>query len=523
MGVNTLANKPLTINIRPPVSVYATYRRLSYLPWYAIAEFVDNSTQSYYDHKHELKEAYKKEGVKCLKIMIQYFSELNMLQIYDNANGMDFAELNRAVILNSPPANPSGRCEFGMGLKTAACWFGHKWHIETTRFNAHEKYSVIVDVDEMSHQSNEELMVEVAKLDRSEHYTKISIFDLYKPLKGKTAKRIKDQLTSMYRQDIKSGEIEIYWNGVKLEFQDPPILEEQHKNGSKTLWKKEINFKVPWESEHQVLPVKGWIGIRIPGSPRDAGFVLMRRGRVIVGGPGEGYRPAEIFGQGNTFRSQRLIGEIYLDDWPVSQAKDALDWSGGLEDSFIEVLKEQSKDYVRKAEGYRTEIKTTKEDMQEAAKETKRLFESKEFSSKIGTELLLPKRPIDDDKKKEDLKKVEKVSSGPLIFKLSLPREEWLFKLFWQDQLSDANWMDVEYPQNNEIHIFLNSNHPFFDPYIKDNSMLELLQKFVVALALAEKISRLNAKNNLVDAADFRTYMNLVLKYAGHIKEEEND
>lgn len=42
------------INIRPTSSVYATYKRLSYQPWTAIAEFVDNSTQSFYDHKDEL-------------------------------------------------------------------------------------------------------------------------------------------------------------------------------------------------------------------------------------------------------------------------------------------------------------------------------------------------------------------------------------------------------------------------------------------------------------------------------------
>ena len=39
------------INIRPTSSVYATYKRLSYQPWTAIAEFVDNSTQSFYDHR----------------------------------------------------------------------------------------------------------------------------------------------------------------------------------------------------------------------------------------------------------------------------------------------------------------------------------------------------------------------------------------------------------------------------------------------------------------------------------------
>lgn len=40
----------LEIDIRPATSVYGTYRRLSYKPWFAIAEFIDNSTQSYYDH-----------------------------------------------------------------------------------------------------------------------------------------------------------------------------------------------------------------------------------------------------------------------------------------------------------------------------------------------------------------------------------------------------------------------------------------------------------------------------------------
>lgn len=516
-----MANEQLTINIRPPVSVYATYRRLSYQPWYAIAEFVDNSTQNYYDHKHELKEIFKKEKDKCLKIIIDYDSNENTLIIKDNANGMDFNELNRAVILNRPPADPSGRCEFGMGLKTAACWFGRKWTIETTRLGSHEKFCVTIDVDDIAQQSNEQLIVDVQKLNPTEHYTIIKIFDLYKPIKGKTTQRIKDQLSSMYREDLRSGEIEIYWNGAKLAFGDPPILEEKHKDGTKTEWKQNIEFNVPWESQHQALPVKGWIGIRIPASQRDAGFVLLRRGRVIIGGPEKGYKPEEIFGQGNTYRSQRLIGELRLDDWPVSQAKDTFDWSGGLEDKFIEILKEKVKDYSQKAEGYRAkEKKATNEDMQEAAKKTRQVFESKEFTKSIGAELSMPTAVAVESKKTEDVAKVEKISEGPIVFSLPLPREKWIFKLFWQDQLSDAHWMSVDYPQENEIHIYLNSSHPFFDPYIKDISMLELIQKFVMALALAEKMARSVSTTNQIESSDFRNYMNLVLRYAGKINGE---
>jgi len=86
-----------TIDIRPDVGVYATYRRLSYRPWNAIAEFVDNSTQNYYDHKQELLEVYEKEdGPKKLRVEITYDNEKNTLTILDNANGMNWEELQRA-------------------------------------------------------------------------------------------------------------------------------------------------------------------------------------------------------------------------------------------------------------------------------------------------------------------------------------------------------------------------------------------------------------------------------------------
>ena len=66
------------INIRPTSSVYATYKRLSYQPWTAIAEFVDNSTQSFYDHKEELMSLKYSRG---LTITIDYFTDLSYCNI----------------------------------------------------------------------------------------------------------------------------------------------------------------------------------------------------------------------------------------------------------------------------------------------------------------------------------------------------------------------------------------------------------------------------------------------------------
>lgn len=484
---------------------------------------MDNSTQNYYDHKDKLKEIYQKEAVKNLRIEIEYNRAQNFLTIRDNANGMDSSELNRAVKLNKPPQNRSGRCEFGMGLKTAACWFGKKWGIQTTSFGANEKYSVTVDVDELSHHNNEILTVDVHKLDPSEHYTIIKISDLYKSINGRTMQRIKDQLSSMYREDLRTGEIEILWNGIPLTFKEPPIFEDVLPNGQKTIWKKKIKFDVPGENPQQLFYVEGWVAIRLPASQRDAGFVLLRRGRVIVGGPEKGYRPKEIFGQPNSFSYQRLIGELNLNNWPVSQAKDAFDWSGGLEDQFIEILKKQTKDYCDKAEGHREKNrKISKEYMKEAAKETRRVFESKELTASVGTELSFPSHPQEPEKKATDLEQIEKASEGPIVIQMQLQNNLWIFKLFWQNQLSDANWMSVEFPQENEIHIFLNADHPFFDPYLKDVEMISLIQKFVMSLALAEKMARSISGNNQVDASDFRNYMNWVLRYVGKLRGDDS-
>ena len=98
LGKNEMNSTHNSINIRPESNVYATYQRLSYRPWYAIAEFVDNSTQNYYDHKDELLPIYRQdENHGCLKIDITYDDEHKSLSILDNAYGMEMDELQRAV------------------------------------------------------------------------------------------------------------------------------------------------------------------------------------------------------------------------------------------------------------------------------------------------------------------------------------------------------------------------------------------------------------------------------------------
>ncbi|MYA50688.1 MAG: hypothetical protein F4045_05855 [Chloroflexi bacterium] len=506
----------VTIDIRPAASVYATYRRLSYKPWYAIAEFVDNSTQNYYDHRADLIAAYRLEGnLGNLRVEVAYDSEQNILTILDNAHGMDTEELTRAVVLDRPPPDPTGRCEYGMGLKTAACWFGTTWTIRTSKLGSSAEYTARVHVPELV----DSVAVGVAPTEPETHYTSITIEGLYKPIRGRTPGRVKDQLGSMYREDLRSGEIEILWNGEPISFEEPSFLEENLHNGVKNVWRKGFAIAVPWESEGTTLRAEGWVGVRTPGSQRDAGFALLRRGRVIVGGPGEGYKPAEIFGQGNTFRAQRLVGEIRMDAWPVTQAKDAFDWSGGLEDDFIEQLKRACQDYMDKAEGYRERGKPITQPVMEVVSEPlRRVFSDQRFGNAVHDELRLPDPPKTVEAERADTDKIRAASNGPVLYRLDVGTEIWLFRLHWQDQLSDAHWMQLNVPRDNEIDIFLNTAHPFLAPYLGNRDSLALLQKFVLSLALAERMALQISSNGLVSPSDFRMYMNKVLRRAGEIE-----
>lgn len=515
------------IDIRPPTSVYATYQRLSYKAWYAIAEFVDNSTQSYFDHRDALRAAFEADGTKKLRVEISYDPDENILTVYDNAFGMEVDELRRALTLNSPPPNRSGRSEFGMGLKTAACWFGMHWTIETTQLGSPRMLVATMDIAALADNPVDTVPFDVVPTSEYSHFTKLTIRQVNQAIRGRTVGRVLDQLGSIYRQDLRSGEIDILWDGQPVAFEEAPILEEVLADGTKRVWKKPIYFAMLFDDGRPPLAVIGWIALRDPGKQRDAGLVLLRRDRVIIGGPEAGYRPMEVFGAPNLYRSQRLIGELHLDEWPVTQAKDGFDWSGDLEDEFIERLRVECKEFGDYAESYRSGNigrRVSPTQMQEAAVETQKLLASGDFGKGVVEETGVPELSDDVEPAQEtevplplaaplpEVQKLREISNGPIVFCLTIAGVVWTIRLHWQDQLIDVHWMQIGYPQDDVIEIYLNTAHPFFIPYLGQAGMVELLQKLVIALALAEKMARMTSTTGLVDPAAFRNYMNKVLR-----------
>ena len=525
-----------SINIRPTTGVYATYQRLSYTHPTAISEFVDNSTQSYYTNKDALLGL---EDFEKLYVMIEYIGgdkrEDARLSIEDNAYGMEREDFERALILDRPPKDRSGRSEFGMGLKTAACWYGKTWMVESTQLGSRNLYRARIDVEKLATDKVEDIEIEIEETSPETHYTRVTIEELHQKISGgRTVESLKQLLGSTYREDLRSGKIEITYNGETLTFEEPAIYHEIIEDGTKKYWKKDIEFVVEHEGMH--LPVHGFVAIREKGKVKDAGFVLLRRGRVIVGGPEKGYRPAEIFGESNSFAYQRLFGELHMDDWPVTQAKDNFDWyNSGLEESFIQALLAFTKDYRSKAESIRVRPKKdhvpTKEIVDQVAKELNAAFgklkptqeptptQSPTFENKDGessTSSLNGTQPESQPTpKKPDY---GTILDGPDTWEIPVPYNgtEYLINVqLVQD--TRRQWLIVRADNEEKTHLTLSLNvsHPFFEPYSDDREFITIMTRFVIAMIIAEYETARTYKDGKISQATVRLKMNEVLQSLG--------
>src|SRR5437879_5045903 len=117
-----------SVSIRPGVRVLSVLRHLNYKPWFALAEFVDNSVQSYLDYRKEL---HRVEGSDFgLRVTIRIENEDGgSITIRDNAAGIHEEDYARAFRAAEIPADVSGLAEFGMGMKSASCWFAPLWTV----------------------------------------------------------------------------------------------------------------------------------------------------------------------------------------------------------------------------------------------------------------------------------------------------------------------------------------------------------------------------------------------------------
>ena len=323
------------------------FKRLKYTPWHAVAEFVDNSTQSFLDHR-EVLTAHSPTAAR-LTVVIEYDgSGGGRLTIHDNAMGMSEEELARALTIGQPPPNRANRSQYGLGLKTAATWFGDRWTVRTKRLGSPKGFEFIFDVDEVA--AGQPIDVEPYAADVAEHYTQVEISRLNRRLYSKTQESVGKRLQTMYQKDIQEGWLDLIWMGRVLGVEDAPRFAEGD-DGSPLA--RSFQFVVGGR------PVNGWAGVLHEGSRSKAGFAVLHAKRVIRTAP-DAWKPAAIFGEGgrNDLINQRLVGEVELDAFPVSHTKDDIVWTGEQEQEVELALRDQIADLISAARALRKKITT---------------------------------------------------------------------------------------------------------------------------------------------------------------------
>jgi len=453
-----------SLKFRIENNVINSYKRLAYTPWHAIAEFVDNSTQSFFNNREALEEANKTALLpRPLEVVIEYDSVDETFSIRDNAMGMSFEELGYALHLSKPPDNTSGRSQFGMGMKTAASWLGNRWQIVTKKLGEDHEFTVTIDVDSIaSGDNNLEYTIRTEGVALTSHYTEISVFDHNRRFHGRTLGKIAQYLRSMYRQDFRNGIMTLLWRGEEMDWEEIDHRLATDKNGNP--YRREFEFLVGTDSEDpddvEDKVVRGWMGVLAKGRRRDAGLTVFRANRVIMGWP-ETYRPESIYGdERNDLLNQRLLGEIHLDGFLVSHTKDAIQWMGDQEEQIEKKLIEVFNDYIRYANEVRKGDEDprgpTHHDKEIAVSELESELRSNELADEFNLAPLLTPEMV-NAATRNVIEQVEEDGTPRFVVNIG----GIIVYLYLQSDMSiNDRYLTVDAARDNEIIIIVNENHP---------------------------------------------------------------
>lgn len=490
-----------TVDIRPSLGdILNGYQRLSYKPETAIAEFVDNSTASYYENKAILDFL-----GESLVIEINYYSSKRMLEIRDNAWGMDWKTFADALTIAKRPLNQNGRNEYGMGMKTAASWFGKNWTVITKRRGCDEEYTANIDIDRLIATKQNDVVIKARKKDENEHYTIIQIKNLSRKIQERTLDKLTNELSSIYRTDINSGSISIFVNGNKLSYNLPEILTETVDGVTKT-WRKDFSDFIVFDGIKYEF--NGFVALRNVGNYKETGFALLRRGRVIVGGVDKNFKPQEIFGSANSFQSLRIFGEVNMDNWPVTQAKDAFDWDlDGLKEAFVEKLCELVSDYIDKAKtarkkDYESSSVLTIEDVKDIGDETYSdlsIIKEVEMSSKND---IVVTATTDD----------HNVVIPSYSTTVHILNRTYYIKVTFVNDLSKELITVQDDNTDGVVEIVFNTAYPYFVNINSKESFNKVFQKYLILHIISEKyLTRISTHEGRVFPYEIRETINRML------------
>jgi hypothetical protein len=463
-----------------PGSIRA-YSRLSYTMWHALAEFIDNSTQSRENYDAIIDDVLKQEGTP-LVVTITNNRLQKTLTIDDNSIGMTKDDLIAALQISRPTKDSVGRSKYGMGMKTAACWIGKKWKIVTCELYSGLEWTAEIDVEAVSNKNP--VKIESKVVSRDLHYTKIVIEELQRRFKRETEESIRAYLGSMYRFDINDKKLKIIYDGEEI-----PATEEY--NIDTDIDGKPMRIDISGVTIAGKT-ISGWVAVLRKGGRKFGGFSLFQNKRQIQGYP-NAWKPRSIFGGvddegANNLVSQRLTGLINLDGFQVSHTKDKILFADDEEDELETFLLDLTKDYRAYATRRRGEISPgwTREKIRDLATNLNDEFNKPELVDAIAEAILPPFEMI----VKADQRQIASLTPENEVTTFQVGPEIKIVLSVKDDTENDPYVTIQASSEPGKVHIIVNRIHPYYGSLETADEMNECLRQYVYDAIAEYKVSR---------------------------------
>lgn len=276
-----------TIDITPDISLLKKAGEVNYKIPDAVAELVDNPLDE------------RQPGQKLtIEVSVGQKGGEKYLRVTDDAPGMPPEKAAAAMVMARSDKGKGTIGHFGMGMKTACSNLGAHFELITCTAESETATLIVYDEDEFIRKGKWE--IEVEQVEKPfDHGTQITITkaktNFYAGVKDTMLKKF----GKLFKHYVGSGDVEIIVNSVPVEPYIPDTLSE---------YDTEIQFDIGGKT------VRGWASLARHGNSKGAyGFDLVRQNRVVKEHEKIGFTPSAAF--------TRIIGELHLDDFPVTNNK----------------------------------------------------------------------------------------------------------------------------------------------------------------------------------------------------------
>jgi hypothetical protein len=470
------------------------YSRLSYTMWFALAEFVDNSTQSRLNNGTIVDELLKSKGMP-LTVSIIHNRQTKEITIEDNSIGMTKDDLIAALRIANPTADSKGRSKYGMGMKTAACWIGAMWTVTTCEWSSGEEWTATVDVNAIAN-SGAKVPLTMRTVGKDEHYTRITITNLRRVIQKRSEETIKTYLGSMYMFDLRPDDkgqvaLKLTYNGEEV---TPPQDSDWDTDPSGTVMKRDLPELVIGGKT-----INGWIGVLRKGGRKFGGFSLFQNSRQIQGFP-NAWKPKAIFGGvddegANNLVAQRLTGVLQLDGFVVSHTKDAILFEGEEEDRLEQFLVNETKayaDYAKSRRGPGRGQKWSKGQVRDLVKSMQDEFTSTEIKDALNNAALPPQETLAANNQQQ----LKSLTAEDEIGRLEILPDLKVIISLKETSEWEPHVTFVPGAEAGVLHIIINGLHPYYQTLEAKDSINECMQQYIFDAVAEFKASKLVSRVN---------------------------